>query len=101
EVADEKRLVDGHVLHAHDRLIALEVLGPVDQQERRAVRDAAHHLVDADRAGGERFGGNLPHVSPPRSFRAAALVSHATSRKNCNTGLAGMPDQAWPAGTLC
>jgi hypothetical protein len=47
-VSLEKWLIERHVLHAHGADIQLDVLHPIDEQHRVAVRYQLHDLEEID-----------------------------------------------------
>jgi hypothetical protein len=57
EMPLEEALVDRHCLDRHDPLIGHELLDPVDEEHRVAMRQRRHHLLDV------KPGGAAPVVS--------------------------------------
>ncbi len=74
EVALEERLVDGHVLDADARLVAVDVVDAIEQQEGVAVRQQLQNLADVRR---RRWRLSSGRSSPSHSICARPKWSRA------------------------
>ena len=95
EMPLKEGLVHGHALDAHDGLVRLVILRPVDQQEGIAVRNPFQDLLHLHgRSNGRCSSLMTPCLLSLRRLRA----SQAISRMNLRIGLAGTPHQVSPSG---
>ena len=105
KVSHEMRLVDRYVLDADAMIVAANVDDAVDHEKRIAVRQHFEHHRDIGRFKlGDRFIHNSRlSLSLPTCWRridARSLARIVISRNHSVTGLAGVPPQRAPGGTL-